>query len=207
MIATREGRTTLRNLATGAPYGVEVASFPPPEIDEKALREHYAFDDLSLPSASADWFEQVRGFHEMAKRMLAIDGYHLPIAWLWREGQLVTQSTLYPEDQRDKYMMIEALAAEADRLGADAVSFTGEAWSAEPVAADDPRAELRPGEREDRTEALVTYALRRDGGCRVWRSPFGRTDDKLCLGKTETDSSLPNALLPFIRIWDSWPDG
>jgi len=208
MIATRERRTARRNLATGTLYGVELRPVSRPDIDDEAVRKRYSFDDWEPAPQGAGWFAHVGTFHEMGKQMLAVDGYHLTIAWLYREDQIVAQTVLHPEDQRDKYMMVEGVAAEADRLGADAIAFTTEAWEAGQVAGDDPRTELRPGEREDREELFVTYALRRGADCRIWTSRVSRVDGTVTLGRTEASSEVvPNFLLPIVRMWDGWTDG
>ena len=44
------------------------------------------------------------------------------------------------------------------------------------MSPDDERAELRPGESQDRTEVMVAYALRRGEKGRVWASKINRTE-------------------------------
>jgi len=55
--------------------------------------------------------------------------------------------------------------------------FITEVWEAPLVGPDARRFGLRPGERDHRREALVTYALARSWPCHTWRSGLGRDPD------------------------------
>lgn len=209
MIVSRESRTRRRNLSTGAPYELEVRSLqPPPEFDEQEIRERYRLNDWH--AASADESLAVRGaaFHQFARHILTADGYHLPIAWLVRDGVRVVQTAMHPEDQRDKVMMMHRLAVEADRVGADTLMFTTEAWEAPLVRPDDPRFGLRAGERADRSEALVTYAIAQNGPCYTWHSRFQRAPDGAILLEEAEHQVVeaPPFLEPLLTIWSKWTD-
>jgi hypothetical protein len=207
MLASREARTSRRDLATGVPYEIELRPIARDKIDHEEARRRYSLDEWSPPSKRAELSERAGALHDMGKRMLVADGYHITIAWLLRERDLVAQHVLHPEDQRDKYMMMQRVAAEADRLGADEIIFIAEAWEAPAVEPDDARAELRPGEREDRTEVFVTYALRKGGPCHIWRTRFEHAKDGVKLDETETEEMPPpNFLQPLVRVWDEWPE-
>jgi hypothetical protein len=179
----------------------------PAQFDEQRARERYRIEELP---ALAEEHIGARGaaFHELGRHVLAADRFHLPIAWLLREGAPVAQTAMHPEDARDKAMMMNRLAVEADRLGADALIFTTEAWEAPLVGHDDARFGLRPEDRADRREALVTYAIARSGTCHTWHSGFGRdSDGAIALEDAKHHVGEPQPFLrPLLAVWSEWPD-
>ncbi|MBA2462451.1 MAG: hypothetical protein H0V45_11895 [Actinobacteria bacterium] len=205
MWAGREARTSRRNLRSGAPIRVAFSSVARPPVDEEALRQRYADAPWEAPSPGGDLFEHARALHENGRRMLLADGEHIMIAWLYNGNQAVSQQGLAPRDQREKFLIIEQLANEAARLGADGVILTSEAWEAPAAEPDDPLAELRAAEREDRTEALVTHALRRDGTTKSYRSPMLGLPGELKLGDVEVYDYEHPLLRPFLDVWAEWP--
>jgi hypothetical protein len=209
MVASREARTRHRSLATGTPYELEVVtrrtSSP---VDEQAMQERYGIDQWEAPPAGADLVARATAFHHFGRNVLAADGYHLMIAWLLRDGARVVQTVLQPENQQDKTMMLHRLAVQADRLGANALILTTEAWEAPLVEGDDPRVGLRPGERDDRREALITYAVARDGQCHTWHSRFARdSDGTIVLEEPNHRVEEPQPFLePLLAVWSEWPN-
>jgi hypothetical protein len=208
MVASREARTRRRNLATGAPHEIEiVARQAPRDFDEDAARDHYGLQEWEPSPADADLTTKAASLHRFARNVLVADRYHLTIAWLLREGANVDQSVLLPEDQQDKTMMAHRLAVEADRLGADGLILTTEAWLAPLVERDDPRFALRAQDRDDRAEALITYAVARDGPCHTWISAFSRNaDDSVVLDEVQHQTAEAQPLFePLLTMWATWP--
>ena len=208
MAASRESRTRRRNLATGVPYELEVRTLKrSPHFDEQRARERYRIDKWQAP-VEDDLVARGAAFHQFGRHVLTADRYHLPIAWLLREGAWVDQTAMHPEDQRDKAMMRHRLAVEADRLGADELMFTTEVWEAPLVGLDDARFGLRAGERDDRREALVTYAMARSEPCHTWRSGFSRdSDGAILLEEAEHHVGEPQPFLAaLLAVWSEWPD-
>jgi hypothetical protein len=208
MVASREARTRRRNLATGAPHELEVVTRQMPgDFDEQAAREHYGFQEWEPAPAHADLITKAEALHRFARNVLVADRFHLTIAWLLRDGAEVDQSVLQPEDQQDKTMMAQRLAIEADRLGANGLILTTEAWRAPLVEPDDPRFALRAQERDDRGEALVTYAVARNGPCHTWISVFSRdSKGSIVLDKAEHQTAESQPFLePLLAMWQTWP--
>jgi hypothetical protein len=207
MAASREVRTSRRSLSDGAPIGLEIQSMPIPTAEQLAqAADRYGLEGADSVPPGDDVVEHTRRMHDVGRRMLLEDGYHRTIVWLVRGEQPVGMITLNPEDQRDKFMMIEQLADEVTRLSADRVMFAAETWEAPPVAAGDRRATLRPEERDDRTESFCTTLLRRDGPAITFRSRMIRDGDTLTLGEPETiREHVPPYLQPIIGAWATWP--
>ncbi|HEX7278873.1 MAG TPA: hypothetical protein VF255_04525, partial [Solirubrobacterales bacterium] len=115
---------------------------------------------------------------------------------------------LNPEDHRGKYLGIEQVALKVNELGVESLIFTSEAWQAPAVSPDDPRAELRATEREDRTEVFFTIAVQRGGKCQEWFSHMSRVESgelQLCDMKM-LEVKPPPFLSPVINVWESWED-
>jgi hypothetical protein len=205
MVASRRARTVRRDLSSGALVEMEVASRQAPEIAPDEVLERYGPPfPITDPPKDASAFGLAEAFHKWGRKMLLADGGHVTITWLLRDGRPLQQISLEPEDQREKYLAIEEIAEVVDRLGADELIFSTEAWEAVLVDEDDVRAELRLGEREDRAEVFVTYALQRGGECRVWESRMERTDHGLQLADTTTHEDSPLFLAPVVRVWEGW---
>jgi hypothetical protein len=207
MASSREVRTSRRSLSDGAPVGLEILSKPMPTAEQLAeAADRYGLDEADHVPPDDDIVEHTRRMHDVGRRMLVEDGHHRTIVWLVRGEQPVGMTTLNPEDQRDKFMMIEQLADDVTRLGADHVTFAAEMWEAPPVPEDDRRAARRPEERDDRTESFCTTLLRRDAPAITFRSPIIRDDDKLTLGEPQTiREHVPPFLQPIIDAWAAWP--
>jgi hypothetical protein len=149
-------------------------------------------------------------FHETAKILLQNDGHHISIAWPFAGDVQLGQYVLNPDDHQDKIVDVRLLATEIDRLGADAVIMTFEAWYADAVHSLDPRFGLRASERLDRQERLMTYLLRRMGTHRIWSTPFEhrRSNNSVVLGRTESSDIKAREHLPIFRaifdVWSRW---
>lgn len=208
MIASRKSRTVRRDLESGALVDVEMVSIDRPEMDPEELLKRYGPDfPLDERTEETGVFGAAEMFHKWGRHFFLTDKSLLTVVWLFMDGKPQGQIALEPEDQKEKYLSLERVAEEVDRQGANEIIFTTEVWEASSVEADDDRVNLRPGEREDKREALVTYALRRGGECRVWHSPIKRTDQKLQLGEITTHQDVPMFLVPIIKVWERWDRG
>jgi hypothetical protein len=171
------------------------------------MREHYRIDEWEAAPAGADLVARAVAFHHFGRNVLVVDRHHVTIARLLRDGVRVAQTVMQPEDQQDKAMMLQRLAVQADRLGADELIFTSEAWGAPVVGPEDPRFGLRPGERDDRDEALMTYAAARGGLCHTWCSRFVRNPGgAILLEEADHFTGEPPFLEPLPAVWSEWPD-
>lgn len=85
MIASREARTSRRNLSDGAPVSVGIRSIKRPaasDLDAAAKRYGLSGDDWI--AVGSDIVEYVRDLHRIGRQMLLVDGHHDTIVWLLR---------------------------------------------------------------------------------------------------------------------------
>lgn len=207
MVAGREARTARRNLESGAPVGVGLRPLEgSPPTQEEVEKRYGAPLELESLKKSADVFDLGKTFHEWGRKILLADGYHESIAWLLTPEKRVVSIILNPEDHREKYLGIEQVAHKVNELGVNSLVVTTELWQAPALPPDDPRAELRATERDDRTEVFCTIAIQRGGECRQWFSPMSRTDSgELQLAEIEeTEIETPLFLSPVLTVWESW---
>lgn len=209
MVAGRSVRTVRRDLASGALIEMEMLPLRGPEIDSAEMVARYGLEPTSadLPEERGV-FGAGEVFHKLGRKFFLADGHLVTVAWLLRDGRILRQISMEPEDQREKYLNIESLAEQVERLGAEEIVFTTELWEVPAVGSGDRRVVLRPSERDDRSEALGTYALRRNGEFRFWRSPIERDGDTASLGEmTVTEDAVANAALflaPVLAVWKEW---
>jgi hypothetical protein len=205
MAVSEHVRTSRRSLGDGAPISVGIETLRRPHLNIDEVRERYGPSIETNPEP--ELFAEAERLHGIARRMMETDACHITIAWLMRRGRTLSQLTLVAEDQRELYLAMERLASEARKLGADQLIVTAEGWEALVLPKDDPRHNLRPEAREDRSEVLLTHALQRGGTHRTWRTPLSR-DAKggAVLGETTTADWLPPRFAPVLQEWQSWPE-
>lgn len=204
MIAGPEARSALLHLESGD--FVQVARDPhEPSLDDYArVEKRYGDMIRAVPKPQDSLGGRVSWQHQVGRGMLLIDKGHRTIAFLLRGGHVIRMVGLDAEDQAAKYLLMESLARDAAALGADEVMIiTGEFWTALAVELPHhPDAKLRPGERADKGEALVTYGLSRDGSATVLSSDITRLGGDLRLGEVqEVEAAYIQALLPVWRAW------
>ena|GEM_PF-1621278 len=207
MLATRQARTARRDLQSGALVEVGLEPYRGPALTKEQIHERYGPQTpLEEVATDAGIFEKAEAIHRWGRQLLRTDGYHVTLAWLLRDGRALRQISLHPEDQREKYLGIENVAEEVERLGANEVIFATEAWEAEAVERGDSRAKLRASERDDRVEAFLTYALKRGEKTQLWRSRVNRAESgEVELGEVIAVETDPGFLAAVKRVWDGWP--
>jgi hypothetical protein len=206
MWAGTEARTSRRDLSTGAPVHARIVSARGPDISLEELQDRYSLTSLEPIPDEADVFDRARILHEKGRMMLAVDKEHAMIAWLFRDGEPLTQLRLEPEDQRGKYLVMDAVASEAQKLGANELILSAEAWEAPAVDRDDARANMRATERDDRTEAFLTHLVTQDGRSLTLRSRIERSDSgEVELADPEDVDDVPPLMRPLLEAWAEWP--
>ena len=166
------------------------------------VEERYGRFWEATPKPPGRAVDQAQVYHEWGKTFLKRDGNHAPFVWLFKEGKPVLMGQMFPEDQQDKMLMMERIAGEVERLSADAIIVSTEAWMALAVPDNDDRRRLRAGERDDRMEAFVTEAVQRDGLSVNLTTMFVRESEGIVFAQTQTDFERPALTFePILRVW------
>jgi len=201
MVAGKDARTARLHLQTGDFLVHTRAELPVNPDDKERAAQHYgpALDANPKPGNSLE--SRVRWYHQIGRVILATDGHCTMVGFVYREGRLVARTVLEPEDQQDKYLLMEHLADEVVRLGADEVIVSAEVWTAR-AREGEPLGLVRAGDREDRTEGFATNGVNRAGQAIILITPFSKAGPKTVLGDTNEDRTYPNLMLPIRRAWD-----
>jgi hypothetical protein len=206
MIVGREERIAHWHLGHEALMEIEAVAPARGEEGREEARERYDFTDWPRVGAGDSLEQQAEVWHQWARRFLERDGSHRTIASLFagRENTLIDVT---PEDDQSKRANLARIAVEVDRLGADSVIFTSEAWLAMAVEEGDPRHGVRARDRRDRVDSLITYAVARDGTSAAFSSRF-RMDSGLPVLEDPTPLSADprQSFGPILEVWDSWPE-
>jgi hypothetical protein len=203
MSSGREARSAMLHLATGEWLKSHHTTIPASEADMPKVRERYGdvFDRLE----GSDVETHVRSLHRAGRHVLTVDQWHMTLAVIFRDGAQIGVRAMEAADQAEKYVLMQQLVDEVKRTGGDEVVLSAETWTALAVPEDDPRAELRAGQREDRTEAFMTTGLDRAGRTLTLISPFARRGDEIVFDDPEELEEAPQMLLPIWRAWSPDP--
>lgn len=202
MVVRAEDRSATFHLASMELVGHEIVSrAPSPEVLATA-EVRFGAGLAAIARPEDDLRDRVRWYHEQARLFLSVEGNAASVAFVRRQGELLRMIGMEPEDQPDKWLLMERLAALVATLGADEVVITNEVWWASPVPADDPRFGLRAGEREDRGEALQTVGANVDGLIFDAVTPFTRVDGEVVLDSAAYGSPAVALFLgPILAVW------
>jgi tetratricopeptide (TPR) repeat protein len=171
MLGSGWDRTQWMNAKDGSIVVPQSTSIPVSMEGIKAAKQRYGYiGTVDSPVKGArDLKGRIGGFMEMAKAILARDGYHDPIALLgFADGRLAIIK-LVMNDRVDKHFVIRQLAADIERHGATWVILINEAWystNAVRYAAEDP----------ERGECLQLIGANPEGEEVCYTIPFTRSD-------------------------------
>lgn len=202
MVANRESRSAALHLVTGEIIEIESVTPDMSTAMDANVEERYGRFWEASPKPPGRAIDQAQVYHEWGKTFLKRDGNHAPFVWLFKEGKPVLMGQMFPEDQQDKMLMMERIAGEVERLSADAIIVSTEAWMALAVPDNDDRRRLRAGERDDRMEAFVTEAVQRGGLSVNLTTMFVRESEGIVFAQTQTDFERPAlSFEPILRVW------
>jgi hypothetical protein len=171
-----------------------------PAVTEQA-RTRYGPEPTAPPriSDSEGVFRLAEHVFEKGKRILATDGYHIPMIFMVSpKGAIRILQCEFP-DQESKYVLFRAIADEVDRAGAIAVVVANEFWMI-PTSEYDGR---RPEHMPTRREGFMVAAATADGQERNYSVLFTRSalgEIRLC----ESSVEVPMAsayLAPIRAVW------
>lgn len=188
MVAHRElrtahlhlGRNVLMSVASRqrmiSKEDIEKHGPPPFDVPEHLLRRNEGEDLVALAERWA----------EFAKLVTRSQGYHLPMAMVHEtRDEAPIMHSLGATDYQEQLMMMDAVARDVERLGAEGVIFFGE------LATD----------KKDCAELCVAVATDY-GSRRQWLTPIRHVDGGVELGETRVeDEILPDFFSPILRAW------
>ena len=123
-----------------------------------AFKERYGVGTARMYVESGKAQDHTRSLFAVAT-MFEKDGHHITIASLLRDGRPVgMRQELRPMEHDHKFMMMRALAREAQKIGADAAGLISDSWSA---TADPDKPNVRAVNCPDRKKFLTETAVPR----------------------------------------------
>ena len=213
MLLTAEMRTAHLHLSSGRLVSIKSREVPFDPADEGRIAE-WARAVPIAPGAlekapSEDPLEWGARWSAVAGRVLAHDGFHVPLACLFdRDGKPLGNVRMQFADQAEKYLAFRRLGDHVNRLGAYTVILINEMWEAHVPIEEVGPAMQRAGERADRTEALVVMVATADGRHRSYHTPFTRDQrGRPILARTEIldqDAEFAPSLEPLRKVWRTW---
>jgi hypothetical protein len=199
MVATDEMRSLDLNLRTGALLMYDERSV---RYDRGAGEQASTRYGLERPSATLSpddpfaWAEQCV---DMSKKMLAKDGYHRSMVFLFPIRAGSSFVVLPAEDQQDKYLRWERIANAVERTDATGLVIIDEVWI---VPADAANPTGRPSEMSNRREALVVTVATADGRDSSYTTLFNWVGNEIQFEETMvTAGDRMFFLEPVRRVW------
>lgn len=200
MVATAGLRTVRLSLADGAPILTKKVRINKSFAGLAAVTERYGPLPIPEDGRQRSMEEQAAVLMQVAKQMLARDGFHLRFFHLYADGRLVSLVQGDTETRATKYALLREIAEEVLRYNADAVLDIAEAWQA-------PFDELRHGgeaqHAPSRREVLVITVARKSGACLQLVTPFTRDNHGAIHFEQTVSSSVPFPpyLTPVAEAW------
>jgi hypothetical protein len=199
MIGHEDARTLDVWLANGQPLVFEEIRKEVHLAKALEFQERYRVDPAKMYAESGKTQDHARSLFAAARIMFERDGYHITIAILLRDGRPAGMRELRPMKHGHKFMMMRALAQEAQKIGANAAILISESWSA-PANPDKPY--TRAVDSPDRKEFLTATAVSKDG------EPIMLLAEILRDGKTtkldETREEFGGAHYAFAPLYEVW---
>jgi hypothetical protein len=211
MAVSREMRVARIHLASGRLVSVEERSIPfEPERHRESFerrREDLVVGNVELlPRSNEDPLDVGARWSSVARRVLAHDGYHQPMAFLLsQDASIFVPVGVKFDDQAEKYIAYEKVASQVNELGSDLVVLINESWHGE-IPRGQPFVPAR--DLPHRSEGLSVTIATPDGRFRNYWTPFTRDKkNNPVLGPEEVldqDQLVLNVLAPFRAVWARW---
>ncbi|MCR4269145.1 hypothetical protein [Nitratireductor sp. ZSWI3] len=199
MIGHEDARTLDVWLANGQPLEFEEIRKEVNLTEAPELKDRYGVDPAKMYAENGKAQDHARSLFAAARMMFEKDGHHITIAILLRDGRPVGMRELRPMEHGHKFIMMRALAREAQKIAADAVVLISESWSA-PANPDKPY--MRAVDSPDRKEFLTATAVSRDGEPILLRAEILRDGKKVKLD--ETREEFDGAHFIFAPLYEVW---
>lgn len=202
MIAFEDRRTTWIRVRDGAEIEIQARELEPhAEIDE-VVRKRYGTlrTDALLAALTAKTLAgRAREFWNVARRMMEIDGYHVSMVWLIRDGAPVWYSMIEFPDNASKHLYWDEIRRQVEKTAATEIVVVGEIW----LAKFDPRVpDRRAQDASDRVEALAVNALNSKGESIEIVGHVERIEGATKVGEPEEHQDAESYYLDDVReVW------
>lgn len=173
-------------------------------VNKAAKRYKRKKDSNNLQFKSDDLVQFGKNLMEMAKNVLAKDGYHAPMVFLFdKNNKIILYKMIVPENKSDKFVMIQQVARDVKSTGAEGIIFLCESW-----VTSDIESYLKgiPTElHKAKKECLTAHIASKSKVNTILVLFFSRNK----LGKIKFDEieeskvEFSGMLAPIIKIWNS----
>lgn len=137
---------------------------------------------------------------EVAKQILAKDGFYARVMWLRDTAGNWFANTLVAENHEQKYALMHEIAEEVERRGVDCVIDIGEFW----ISSDSTGGTLHqwPEDQPGRREALQATVAGAMLEPRTYVTEFARDEQRrITFGDTHIAEMTLNYLEPIMAVW------
>ncbi|WDV48180.1 hypothetical protein PV797_10885 [Clostridiaceae bacterium M8S5] len=176
------------------------------ETVKKAVKRYkIKKDNIKLPSTHDDLKKFGRSLLEMAKNVLAKDGYHRPILFLLsKDNEMILHQLAIPEDKSDKFIIMQEIANKVKKVEAEGIVLLVESWITSDIEA---YIKGIPTElHTEKKECLITYIATKKDVNTSFMSIFSRNK----LGKIKFEDIIENELdctgilSPIYKVWNKF---
>lgn len=189
MVASAELRTAYVHVREGVLMRAEARDHVLTREEVERMGEPpFAVPEQPLVQRGAGFLEKAEYWAEAARSVTEYQGCHRPMVMVFETPDSVPFiSHLNAADLQGHTLMMEGVARDVERLGADAVIFVSEMQGA-----------------DSREAELLVVAATRHGQRRQWRSRIHRDGQSVTLGAAQViDGVLPDALGAVARVWEA----
>lgn len=177
------------------------------EINEEKVKkavQRYRIEKFPSTNISEkkNLIEFAKSLLEMAKKVLAKDGYHMPFLFLINDkGSINLQCLELPEEKSGKYVMMQHIAELVKKNNSSGVILLVESWLTEDI--DSYMKGIPTQQHKNKKECLIVYVVTKDG----IKTSFTTVFTKNILGKikfegtVESELGIEGALAPVLELW------
>ncbi|WP_328850981.1 hypothetical protein OG994_23380 [Micromonospora globbae] len=197
-----DARNAYINLANGADVGPQYVKLK--QNDDILEMAKSKFGEFKVHGNAIDRVPQLA---DAAKRVLAASKFHATFVTLLKGDETLTILPIIVEHPQGKFLAMNLVADEVERLDADGLTMVAEMWLAFPEGPDwqkDKPVSEQPG----RGEALQIVGITRAGRVDERIIPFTRGDDEEIVfqGPIIRTNGTMNFLQPVLRRWAAMGD-
>lgn len=191
MMSTSESRTSWVKMKTGELLHFAEKILPMKPDIAKEARRRYNLDELNVAEGlnTKKLKDSAQYWFEVAKRVVAKDGYHINVAILL--GPNPSTVIFKMEEPTDKFAMWNRLASNVESSGASNIIVIGEVF-------------LEAKERGPRRDALQVVAASQEGEVYLFREEFKHGDGAVqFVGEKIEGELIPPGgfLIPIFNVW------